>query len=94
MFSALAVSALAVLIQTLPVAAPFEGYGEPLFGQSKTKPKSVFVFHALPIDTAKPTIVCGMPMIIGNSDVDPKIVMEPRTGVDYKIRIIEAPACH
>jgi hypothetical protein len=94
MFSAVAVSALAVLIQTLPGAAPFPGYGEPLFGRSKTTPKSVFVFHTLPVETPKPEIVCGIRIIRGNADVDPKIVMEPRKGVDYKIRIIEAPACH
>ena len=92
MLSTLAVSALAVLILTLPGAAPFEGYGEPLFG--KTKPKRVVVFPTHPFETAKPKIVCAMPMIRGNSDIDPKIVIEPRKGVDYKIRIIEAPACH
>jgi hypothetical protein len=92
MFTTLAVSALVVLIQTLPGAMPFPGYGEPLFAGSKPTP--VFALRALPIETAKPKIVCNMPMIHGNGDVDPKIVITPPKRVDYKIRIIEAPACH
>jgi hypothetical protein len=43
--------------------------------------------------TNAPQLLCTMPMLRPQADVDPKIVVEPSKDVDYKIRIVEPPPC-
>ncbi len=40
-----------------------------------------------------PQLLCTMPMLRPEGDVDPKIVVEPSKDLDYKIRIVELPPC-
>ena len=40
-----------------------------------------------------PQLLCTMPMLRPQGDVDPKIVVEPSKEVDYKMRIVELPPC-
>lgn len=40
-----------------------------------------------------PQVLCTMPILRPDANVDPKIVVEPQKGVDFKIRTIDTPAC-
>ena len=42
---------------------------------------------------AAPQRLCTMPMLRPEGDVDPKIVVEPPSTIDAKIRTIDAPPC-
>jgi hypothetical protein len=40
-----------------------------------------------------PQLLCTMPMLRPEKNVDPKIAVEPSKDLDYKIRTVEVPPC-
>ena len=93
MIPALTIAA-GVAVLTLPAFSPFPGFGKPLFS-TVSRPGPTLA-QAVPVRIAaaeEPKIICRMPMIEGKSDLDPRIVVEPPTGIAFALRIIQAPGC-
>lgn len=84
--------ALAVLTQLAAAPPPFRPGVNVHFvtSQSTTLNRALVRLHA--VTSPSKQVLCTMPMLRPQTDVDPKIVVEPpKNGA--KIRTIDAPAC-
>ena len=78
-------AALAAHQQAMRPSAKVHFNSPRYFVQPGSKP---VVTHLKP-----PQLLCTMPMLRPQGDVDPKIVIEPPATIDAKIRTVDVPPC-
>ena len=85
--------ASSVLLAHLATQPTYPGFGQPFtVSPPKVRQGLVFVRPGQIVTAQSPATACGMTILKPETDVDPKIVIEPPKN-DYKIRVIEPERC-